>query len=738
MKWYISLLVKISCVFVAIVIAVYLYISNLPPFSLIAGQEETTTGIIPASAEPPITGGEAVIVFVPASLDLTIAADESGLRMQEGANTWTKTITLINPSPEPVGVYFFAQGVNNCSETDPKDCVQFPSQVTVAANESTSIEVAFSEISPQDSVPLAGKLILAGAGLLREIPFSIRGAWQKEPTDYLDITSRSIADGFTLFLLTMVISLLYSILFTKVSPFFLPEKYLPIQADIGDDNRPLWATFHSRLRELKEQSLGGNFVNPQPTADTIDLPTNLGREGDVLRAIIELLNWILPRRGKSIRLQVMESRTNGKGLSASIVSNSNDEVLAERVFWSSQYNLEATTTDIEDLLMTPVILWLSDWKSKLNGKNPASDQGWEIEAYCRLAGRLWSTDRELGRKLYLDVLRRDPGNKRAHLGLGRIFIEDSHRKDMSVYERDKLLKLASAYLEEVSADPSQPDAVWIAAEYNLAVSRLYLEELGKAKTDCDQLFSKLDAIPKLSNEEKIGVSKIWMDLKAINLDFKQILTLKPHHPQNQRESDELKALLDIYNDDPEFWTSFTTMSLILKHIVMLKDEPPQNEDDLEGEINNAIAELAQHINSKFDPDRLLLINLHYRSQYNVACYFSRCYLTAKTNKWANKNQYAELALDYLRLALAHGGGLMKLAREDPALEPIRRDRRKKFEYIVGGTAADEEVEEDQNVTRIVVQGPIVLKSEETALPSQGLEPKNKKISTKARRLASRT
>jgi hypothetical protein len=79
-----------------------------------------------------------------------------------------------------------------------------------------------------------------------------------------------------------------------------------------------------------------------------------------------------------------------------------------------------------------------------------------------------------------------------------------------------------------------------------------------------------------------------------------------------------------------------------------------------------------------------------------------------------------------------------LAREDPALEPLRRDRRKKFDYIVGGTAAEEEVEEDQNVTRIVVQGPIVLKSEETALPSQGPEPKNKKISAKARRITSRT
>lgn len=688
MKWDSSSWAKVLCLLVAILITGYLYISNLPPFSLVGTQEEITTGIIPTSAESPIMGNEAVMVFVPASLDQTIAADNRGLRMQEGANTWTKTITLINPSAEPVGVYFFVQGVKSCSEMDPKDCVQFPSQVTVGAHESASIEVAFSEISPQDSVPVDGKLILAGAGSPRELPFSIRGAWQKEPIDYLDITSKSIAGGFTLLLVVMVISLLYGILLTRVSPFFLPEKHLPFQMDVRDDDKPLWTIFHSRLREFKEQGLVGNIVNPQPSFNPINnLPTNLGRDGDILKAIIELLNWLLPQRGKTIRLHVVESQTNGKGLSVSIASNSNGQLLAERVFWSRQYGLEATRNDVEDILMTPLILWLSDWKNQAEKgsfslgqsdkrgrqdrkkKQTVSDKHWEIEADCILASSLWSTDRAVGKKLYLDVLRNDPANKQAQLGLGRILLEESN-ENLSPYEREKRLKLAIAYLDEVSSSDLNPqDPPWFAAKYSLAVARFSVNDLDGSKKDCDQLFAKLAGVRRRKGGDK--------------------------------------------SDNSEFWPDFTTMSLIFRHSVRLNHTPPRSQEDLDRMIDHTISEVAGTMTSRSEPHRLLLVNLHYRSQYNLACYFSRCYRLAKESKWQNSDRYADSALEYLRLALAHGGGILILAREDPALESIRADFTETFDNIVGRKAAEEGAQEVQNVTRLVVEGPIVLQSEPT-------------------------
>lgn len=63
-----------------------------------------------------------------------------------------------------------------------------------------------------------------------------------------------------------------------------------------------------------------------------------------------------------------------------------------------------------------------------------------------------------------------------------------------------------------------------------------------------------------------------------------------------------------------------------------------------------------------------------------------------------------LAMNYLRLTLAHGG-LLVFAREDRALEPIRVDCRK--------VVSQSPMAADQNVLRVMVEGPIILKPEPT-------------------------
>ena len=194
-------LAQILCAGIALLITAHLYNSKLPPFSLVVAQDEMTTdaGVVSELSEPAVEGG--TLIVVSESFDQMI-------EMKDGVNTWTKTITLINAAAEPVKIYFFGSGLKVCAEADSKNCIQFPSQITVEANESLPVDIVFSEISLDDHTSVDGQLLLAGGGLQKEIPFSIRGAWQKAPTDFPGMTSRSITSGMTWLLAGFVFFLL--------------------------------------------------------------------------------------------------------------------------------------------------------------------------------------------------------------------------------------------------------------------------------------------------------------------------------------------------------------------------------------------------------------------------------------------------------------------------------------------------------------------------------------------------
>ena len=165
------------------------------------------------------------------------------------------------------------------------------------------------------------------------------------------------------------------------------------------------------------------------------------------------------------------------------------------------------------------------------------------------------------------------------------------------------------------------------------------------------------------------------------------------------------------------------MALVFRHSVSLeaKETCPPNQIRLNNKINIAIcavrsavsgiSEKASLNDNTFDPQKILLVGLDYRTQYNAACYFSRCYKIAKTNDWKDNGQYAEAALDYLRMALGHGGGLIRYARKDQALEPIRSDKvyGERFDKI----AKEKEEETKKSVEdelKIVFDKPIILKT----------------------------
>jgi tetratricopeptide (TPR) repeat protein len=678
---------------VALLITFGLYFSKTPPFSLLEAQKEVPAEAgatlepteVPAQpAEAPVVSGEKLLIIAAEPFDQTIKENSETHKMKEGADTWTRTITLINPSTEPVTVYLFVQGVDICPEKEPKNCVQFPPKVTTKADGTQPVDITFTKIALDDDKPMKGKLILAGGDIQKEYPFSIQGEWQKE-YDYAGIA----AWVMTGLLVLGVLYILYCILYLKVIPALLSERHLPLRMDITEDTKNLWAIFSNRLREMQEQGFGRSLTNPQPKGDAIELPTNLGKEGDLFKAVVELLNWILPRRGVSIRLQSMESKISGKGISVALVQNNQGQNLAGRIFWTGDYSLDPETMDFEDLLMIPIGSWIHDWWDKRYPHiQDRKVMDWGVQAYCMLAGKLWSKDSALGKRLYMEALFRDPTNRQAQAGLGRIWIEDAQQDGITAYEKKNRLELAVAYLEEVTQKSPKPqDVIWFAAKYNLAVARLYQGEKVSAKNVCDNLFENMDNPPKPLIEGLDEGFDLWLrKFRSMALVFWHSVYLENYPPKNQQELDR-------------------KIEIAIKALTLADNQKGKG-----GETPAPDTEIAQNAEIAPDPKKWLLVDLDYRSQFNAACYFSRCYHLAKKKGWEKENQkYAEAALDYLRLALGRGGDLVTYAWKDQVLEPIRTDTlyREKFEAIAPKKekAKSEKKECADSVLRLVLDEP---------------------------------
>lgn len=668
---------------IALAITSYLFITNATPFSLIGGAEQAATETEPVpkqtvilafTAEPSEAAAQPLLVVVTKPLDQTMEADpQNGNQMKDGADTWTKTLNLVNSSKKPLTIYLYVQGLETCSGTLTLNCVSFLPEITLPANSPVLANIDFKQIKLKEDAPLDAKLILVGAGKQTELPFQIKAGWKAEPVDIILLLKNGFIGLFTLSVFLVIFVILYLILSKMVWPILHPEQELILRMNVTDDTKSLWALFSSRSREIKEAGIGGSLVNPQNPPQGIDLPTNLGKEGEILKAIVELLNWILPRRGISIHLQAVENKKFGKGLSVSLKENANNETRAERIFWAGSYEIDSTTMDHEDLLMTPIVLWVMEWWEKQypsqKDESPATSRTpWDVQAYLMLASRLWSGDPALGIKLYMDALYRDPSNQQAQAGLGRVWTEYSENEKLSEYEKRNCLELAIAYLKDVTEiQPGTGSAIWFAAMYNLAVAQLYLGDTKGTQESSVILFETID---KQSN--------------SADEDFKSWLG------------------------------RFKSMALFFKHSVLIETNPPKTQQELKAKVMEAIAEIAKDARIVPAADQLLLVRLDYRTQYNAACYFSRSFRLAKKKGWSDKDLYSEVSLDYLRMALGHRGGLIQLAWRDRALEPIRKDRtlKTRFTAIVPKVEkAKAKEKEEGTVLHIMMDKPVVIKNE---------------------------
>lgn len=725
---------------IAVVLTLFLYFVNAPPFSIIdasetAVPEETAAEEAPASepapTDSPAAAEEASATAEPAETAATeepAAASEEAPKVPAGGavselgklivilqepleveaqkNTGSSeyAVTLINQSEKAIKVFLFIEGVDACEGEKTQDCAEVtvdgkPSaEVEVPPGASAEILVAFRAVALKNLLDrVEGSLILVSPDGQKELPFVVAAKWQSDWPEGLAWAVRILAA-------LIVAYILYLILYSKVVPAFYIERYIPMTMDVIEENKALWHIFSSRLTWMKEQGLSKNLINPQTPPARIELPTNLGRQGDILRAVVELVGWVLPRRGLTLRMAPKEIKTGGKGISVTIVKNSAGKVLAERLFTTAAYGLDPESMDYEDLLMIPIILWLTDWWNKqYPSRQPGEKTNWEAKALCMLANNLWHEKPNLGRELYMKALAIEPSNREAHAGLGRIWLEDSQRDGISDYQKRNYQELASAYLGGIAVrefkegggmvfeTPRGKDVTWFAAAYNLGVAYAYRDDFPAALSVCDHLFGEIANAG--SNK-----SRDWADFQR--------------------------------------WLKrFETMALVFRQSAILETAKPKDPAALARMVNESISKLRaasaedpgvdRHTGDgtafppekTVDPQRILLVNLDYRTQYNMACYFSRCYQLAKENRWGDAGKYAEAALDYLRMALGRGGGLVDFARKDQVLNPVRKSRvyGAKFDEIAPPPKEpvkddEKEIKEEGTVIKVVVDKPIVLTS----------------------------
>ena len=680
--------------FFAILITASLFFSKAPPFSIFLAQEADTSGegVTIESSDSPTELGGPIILFVPETFDHIIEADPGKMVMKAGANTWSKKISLFNQSPDSaVSIYFFVRGVDTCDENHSTNCAKYEPQHTLEANSNAAIEVEFIDILLRGNTPLEGQFIVVWGETTKNYEFSIQGEWQEQPISYTQ-QATSFSQAFLVFgLALLTATVVYAILLLRIFPRLASEKSQLFSKDSDGSNRNLWSAFSTRSEELREHSRGpspidSSLINPMSGfGSNIDLPGSLDKEESILKAIVELLAWVLPARGISIRLDKLQtSADEAGGISVTLVQNSDKQILAEKAFFAQDYGLDSGVKNVDNLLMTPIVSWIMDWREMKYPVSPGRREGFDLKkkkanVYCDLACRLWSENWEVGKRLYMRALSYDPRNLKAHAGLGRIWLENAWPE------------LAIAHLEEVTKnrEPSKnkievsensidktdrkTDKLWFAAKYNLAVARLVIggdNALTGAKNEYAELEKELTGL--LDNQQ--------LHKKSGELDHDFALWLKRFH----------------------------CMALVFKHSLDLEQSRPENEKQMDGMIAQMLHEVMRTKNFpdgkagsshptlhaiSSNPQLWLLVTLDYRSQYNIACYFSRCYGHSQniiknkihvdaTKAFPNIERYANYALNYLQLALGHGGGLAKYACKDKTLEAVRTARKDDFDRIM--------------------------------------------------------
>lgn len=669
----------------AVLIAAHLYFTKAPPFSFLEKEDKKEETSQSTAKQTSTESTATVFKYLP----IVVGMEELDYKIKDGEGSWSKTFTIVNPSYFPVTLHLFLQDMTTCPDAASSDCVKFEPQISVERGDRQQVTLEFKGIQVEEDKSIDAKFLVVGGGLNAVYSFKIeqesteqKSAWGK----FLDAPLPDKVETFFLFIVFLIIVIiLYIILYWTVFPYLLPSTWLPLRMEIGDDadSKKLWSSYSDRVRELKAQGLGRNMVAPQEKNAEINLPGNLGKEGQVARIILDLLAWILPRRGTSMRMQLVDYPRMGKGISVSLLQNQNSQIRAHRIFWASAYSLDPEKVDIERLLMPPIVYWMDD---TIHNKKGSTEEQWQSLACCSLAGQVWSLDTDLARKLYVDALFHDHSNRQAKAGLGRIWVEASQGDDVPTEQKDDYLRNGIAYLDAVgnpistkkeSLPVSGRDALWFASRYNMAVACSYQYNYKAASDVCNEIVAEVEKL--LANDgdpsKDLDLNRWLRFFKSMNKIIARVKKLLANDGDTSKDLDLIRWL-----------KFFKPMAVQFQQSMLVKTESPSNISRLEEMINDALEKVAAAGKVSYAGSKQrLLVNLDYRSQYNTACFFSRCYDIARqlSDKGADEKakEYAELALGYLRLALGHGGGLAQYVRQDQALRPIRTHFRKEFDKI---------------------------------------------------------
>jgi tetratricopeptide (TPR) repeat protein len=271
-------------------------------------------------------------------------------------------------------------------------------------------------------------------------------------------------------------------------------------------------------------------------------------------------------------------------------------------------------------------------------------QDWQSYAYVR-AGIDWQLrdENDKARRMFLKALDHDPDNPVALFNLASCNVRACDY-DLAVPRLRKAK--VNAHLTD------QRDALWYKAAYQLAATYAYKStsdkrHLNLAEVEAYKLVEALDQA--LGSEDDTSDEAKQAPKQADTNDGTKWV------PESAHISDETKRVLE----------SIRPIAEIL-YTGIVADTP-------DSEHKTAARQRLAKIETEES-----LSKLSYRARYNLACYYAR--EGARVQGKGDKEAAYTRALQHLEYALERGGSLVQWARDDPALDCLRKDEKVK----VGG------------------------------------------------------
>jgi hypothetical protein len=482
---------------VALLFTMLLYSAQIAPFNLFTDESRNTTG----SDTGTVTNAPSVIpTATEASAKFQILnPDALGVLTYKDSSKPEVELTIANNSPDPINLKFYTFFEQPCKKETLEKCVQITPVSTdskstdnqISGNEQKSFKFSFQ------NEDISGNIIIVVGETISKIPFNITSdkttsekgqasAGEAPILGFYKTEAQQILMGI---LFCLVVVVIYFILNNQVLSLFWPLVRRKFRIDLTDDNtgekKELWSLFSNQANEMGVSP--GFSVNPRADSG-ISTPSTLAPDNSYLKTFFDILNWIFPQMGYTLRLQKMSSKELGAGLSLAIVKNDRKENIEEKVFWTADFGLQKEDAQKSDLnsyrlLMIPAYFWFSDAVDRMDGFETAP-QAWEANAYYHLGDALWHSDREKGINFYTNSINLDPENWSAYAALGRLWIEKSQEEKLKDIAKEYLL-LAINYLN-IAIDglkKGNVDRVYFGALYNKIVALFYWLDLENMNMD---------------------------------------------------------------------------------------------------------------------------------------------------------------------------------------------------------------------------------------------------------------